>query len=69
MSSHQRARRLLMPAYCSPAQGGEHHVFESRSWGRFGSLRAGHDPATEFRDALNRPLPIAAGRAVTSIFS
>jgi hypothetical protein len=29
----------------------------------------GIDPATEFRDTLNRPLPIAAGRPVTSIFA
>lgn len=28
----------------------------------------GIDPATEFRDTLNRPLPIAAGRPITSIF-
>jgi hypothetical protein len=29
----------------------------------------GIDPATEFHDALNRPLPIAAGKPVTKIFS
>jgi hypothetical protein len=29
----------------------------------------GIDPATEFRDTLDRPLPIAAGRPITSIFS
>jgi hypothetical protein len=29
----------------------------------------GIDPATEFRDALNRPLPIAAGKPITRIFS
>jgi hypothetical protein len=28
----------------------------------------GLDPATEFRDTLNRPLPIAAGRPITAIF-
>ncbi|MFO0892890.1 MAG: DUF1501 domain-containing protein [Isosphaeraceae bacterium] len=28
----------------------------------------GIDPATEFRDALNRPLPIAAGKPITAIF-
>jgi len=28
----------------------------------------GIDPATEFLDALNRPLPIAAGRPITGIF-
>ncbi|WP_422926387.1 DUF1501 domain-containing protein [Singulisphaera sp. PoT] len=29
----------------------------------------GIDPATEFYDALNRPLPIAAGRPITEIFT
>lgn len=28
----------------------------------------GLDPATEFRDTLNRPLPIAAGEAITGLF-
>jgi hypothetical protein len=28
----------------------------------------GIDPAAEFRDTLNRPLPIAAGKPITSIF-
>jgi hypothetical protein len=29
----------------------------------------GIDPATEVRDTLNRPLPIAAGQPITAIFS
>ena len=29
----------------------------------------GIDPATEVRDTLGRPLPIAAGRPITGIFS
>jgi hypothetical protein len=29
----------------------------------------GIDPATEFRDTLDRPLPIAAGRPITSLFA
>jgi hypothetical protein len=29
----------------------------------------GIDPTTGFHDALNRPLPIAAGKPITKIFS
>ena len=32
-------------------------------------LRLGIDPATEVKDTLGRPLPIAAGKPITSLFS